>query len=197
MNERVRRRIDRAARQSGLILVERVRHRSELTASRQRRPPRRSRRRCPLDGRKPSRTTGRRVANGGACTATRRSTRSKTGEHLEPECAGGRGAVPGGAGRRPRHPGGPVSRRDRIAFRHPSGTGRMRAPAASTTSRRCDLSDRRLGQHPAQRRGQRRRRAGIGRRSRECPACCTSRSSPPTTSRCRDSTPSGGCSTPP
>ena len=71
---------------------------------------------------------------------------------------------------RARRPGRSISHGDRGAVRHAFRNGRGVGRAAPLHDPdRCDLSGRRLGKHPAQRGRQRRRRAGVGRRTRERP----------------------------
>ena len=117
--------------------VERLRDRPEVPASRRARPRRRSGRRCPPAGRRRSRTTARPAAPGGRVyndPAARCARRP--GEHLEPERAGGRGAVPRGRGGRAGHASRSVShRRPRSPSATRSGTGARPARSACTRSR--------------------------------------------------------------
>ena len=131
-------------------------------------------------------------------------------EHLEPERDRRDGAVPRGARPGAHRARGALSdgdrdagdRRDRRRARSRRGSGvgtPSSAVAASGIGRRLHaagrrvVSGRRLGQHPAQRRGERRDRAGVGRRSREREADVSGAARRRSTSSCTVSTATPTC----
>ena len=147
-------------------------------------------------GRMRSRTTARRAAVVAGLQRPRARRARGPGEHLQPERARRRSAVPRRAGRRARH-------RAQASFptvtAAPSAT-RSGTGAASGSDRLYSATGRRVAirrtcgaasgaASPPTPPSRRRRRQTS--RTRDC---CTSRSWPPTTSRFRDSTPIGGCS---